>query len=376
MVLAYLFHANDFELDKSPNLARPAVNNPSLFSILKEAGYETSFLCISAFEKTHMLPNFTSTIPPAWTTDDFSRLFCEFEKRTTSLPFAIFFWNLISHVEHSDALSGYAKGMDDLLGGACAVADHSVGRMLDILEKKDLLKETAIIIYGDHGDDYWTHGFKTGLLHATEPFTQIVHTPLIIRDSSLQAGTDKRLASTIDIAPTALELLGFAPEFPFPQSGLSLIGSDGRSTAFSQNFTAVQPDNHALGVRKTFAAINRSHVLLVNSRGLQFYNHRLDPTNHCNILHFFDMEKDGSLIFSTPQMKYHAHFQYTMRPMLEEKGTAGADFQSLHKALKEHLKRKQEYVDAFGHGQENTLDTACLNTINRAGRAQFFGNDP
>lgn len=376
MVLAYLFHGNDFELDSHTNLEEPAANNPSLFSTLNAAGYDTSFLCASAFSTKKMLPNFADTIPEVWTTNDFSELFSQIEKRTDSQPFAIFCWNLITHMEHANALAGFATGIDDLVGGACAVADHTVGNILNILERKNLLDDTVVLIYGDHGDDYWTHGFKTGLLHAVEPYTHVLHAPLIIHDTSLQPGYDRRIASTVDLMPTVLELVGLTQNFSFAPSGRSLIGAESRSIAFSQNFTANQPDNLNLGVRKSFVAISRSHALLVNSAGLELFNHRLDPTNHCNLLHFFDLDEEGSLQFNPPPVEFHPHFKTAIYPMLGADGSVGLDFKFLHREMKKHINKKHQYIRERAEHPHYILDPNCLDTINRVGREQFFGNKP
>jgi membrane-anchored protein YejM (alkaline phosphatase superfamily) len=214
MVLAYLFHGNDCEMDAAPGLTRPAANNPSLFSTLGKAGYRTEFLGVTARPGKPMLPLFTETLTPVWSTNDFGALLQRFDEATNADRFALYVWNLATHVEHAMALASHAEGLDDLIGGACAVADHALGAMIDVLERKSLIDDTALVIFGDHGDDYWTHGFKKGLLHGVEPHTQIVHCPLLIRDASLPAGTDHDLASTIDLAATCFDLLGVAPARP------------------------------------------------------------------------------------------------------------------------------------------------------------------
>ena len=42
--------------------------------------------------------------------------------------------------------------------------------MLGILGRKGLLDNTTVVMFGDHGDDFWTHGFKgLSLIHISEP---------------------------------------------------------------------------------------------------------------------------------------------------------------------------------------------------------------
>lgn len=375
MVLAYLCHGNDFELDAATGLSKPAANNPSLFSTLQAEGYRTEFLCVSAQPSKPMLPLLAATVPPVWSTNDFSALLEKFDDATATAPFAIYVWNLVTHIEHAFALAPHAEGLDDLVGGACAVADHALGAMLDMLERKNLTGETTIVIYGDHGDDYWTHGFKKGLLHGVEPHTQIVHAPMLIQDRSLPAGNDHGMASTIDLAPTLLDLLGIEAPLPFPESGQSLLHPERRRYAFSQNFTANQPDATEMDIRKAFSVHDRSHTLMVSSRGLELFNHRLDPTNHCNLLHFFEMDPGGNIVLQPPAGA-RPHFALAMPHMLGLDGTISDDFRNLRAELKKWVGQKQAYVAERTAGPLHTLDPACLDTINRRGRSAFFGPEP
>jgi hypothetical protein len=372
MVLAYLFHGNDLELDAATGLSKPAQNNPSLFAILQAAGYRTEFLCVTALRAGTMLPLLAGTLPPVWSTNDFAELLRKFETLTAPPPFAIYVWNLVTHIEHALALAPHAGGVDDLSGGACAVADHALGSVLDILAARNLMDDTAVLIFGDHGDDYWTHGFKGGVLHGMEPYTHLTHAPLLIRDSSLPAGNDNRLASTIDLAPTCLDLLDIPVELRFADSGQSLLGGAERSGAFSQNFTGNQPDAPELDIRKSFSASDRSHTLLVSSRGLELFNHRLDPTNHCNLLHFFDLDSDGELVLRAPPATSHPHFATAMRYLLSNKHTS-QDLRRLRNALQKQIGRKHAYIAAHSPAPIHALDLSCLDSINRYGADRFFG---
>ena len=170
MVMTSLLHGNSFELDAAPGLARPAANNPSLFSILDSKGYRTEFLGVSAFNIGPMLPLLASSLPPVWTTDDFAELLAKFETAIAQGPFAIYVWNLVTHIGHAIALESFSDSIDDLVSGACAVADRIVGELFDLLERHGVLDETVVVMFGDHGDDYWTHGFKRGVTHGAEPY--------------------------------------------------------------------------------------------------------------------------------------------------------------------------------------------------------------
>ena len=152
------------------------------------------------------------------------------------------------------------------------------------------------------------------MVHATEPYTQITWTPLAIRDPSLTPAISANLASTIDIAPTCLALLGIDALEGFRPGGLDLLRQR-QEIVFSQNLTANQPDKEKIGLAKAFAATDDTYVLLASSRGMEMYAYRLDPGNHCNLLQFFDIGQDGALTLQDrPDAALHFKAALTNNP--------------------------------------------------------------
>ncbi|WP_428030034.1 sulfatase-like hydrolase/transferase [Ancylobacter sp.] len=370
MVMAAFLHGNDFEMDAKPGISPPAGNNPSLFTQLEDKGYETSFLCATAFPRRPILHRLSGSLPGAWKTNDFAELLGAFEDRTAQGPFAIYVWCQPPHIEADLALASYARNLDELVEGSCAIADNLLGAMIEILRRAGTLEETTTVVFGDHGDDHGTHGFKNGLLHAVEPYPGLIHTPLVIRDPRLPIGADNRLVSNTDLASTCLDLLGAEGSWPFPQSGQSLLAEGSRALVFSQNLTANQPDMANLDVRKCFAAIDHSHALLVSSRGLELYNHRLDPGGHHNLLHHFDLDAAGRLTRIELPTPPHSHFT-TVRHMWRS-GALQDDFAVLRKALTSHVTAKNAYVKARSADASALLDLTALDTLSRVGRETYF----
>ncbi|NJM91442.1 MAG: sulfatase-like hydrolase/transferase [Rhodospirillaceae bacterium] len=367
-----LLHANSFELDAAPGLARPAGNNPSLFSILDSNGYHTEFLGVSAFNIGPMLPLLAGSLPPVWTTDDFAELLAKFETAIAQRPFALYVWNLVTHIAHAIALESFSDSIDDLVGGACAVADRIVGDLFDLLERHGVLDETVLVMFGDHGDDYWTHGFKRGALHGSEPYSHVTHAPLFIRDPALAAVDDYRMASTIDLAPTCLDLLGIAAALPFSESGISLAAGGRQAICFSQNFTANQPDSPHRDVRKAFCVYDTSYALMVSSRGLELFNHKLDPTNHCNLLHLFELV-DDELALRVPGEDLGVHLATLLEHMTSGERAVSRRFKKLQRELREYISKKNRYVAEHAQPPFKMLDPSALDTINRHGRSAYFG---
>lgn len=377
MVLAALLHGNDMEMDTAPGLAPPSGNAPSLFSLLENAGYATDMLCATPFPERPILETCKQSLPPIWKTNDFTALLERFESRIASVdkgqPFAVQVWSQIPHIEACLSIAPYAESLDDLIAGGCAVADTLLGAMLEILRRKGLLETTSVVVFGDHGDDYYTHGFKNGLLHAVEPYAALVHTPLVIRDPALSAGDDLRVASTIDIAPTCCTLLGIHHEVALPHGGLSLLEAPRRDIVFSQNLTALQPDRTRWDIRKGFAAIDHSHLLLVTCRGLEMYNHRLDPTNQANILHHMELGEDGRLALPPLGKGVHPHFHPVHH--MWRSGSLQDSFITLRAALRAHVEAKAAHVTAVTGSTQGLLDMTAFDRINRHGRSAFFNTE-
>ena len=374
MVVGYLFHGNDFEYDTSSDFEGmlPKGNNPNMFSILRERGYRAELICLNGFHhvKPVQLLSWSGGLPPAWGTNDFPTLFARFDELTNTTPFAIYVWNLITHIEHSLALAPGSNGLTDQIRRACAVADDAVGHMRAILERKGLLENTTIVLYGDHGDDPWTHGFKGGMTHGTEPYTDIIWTPLAIRDPGLAPRAVDGLARTIDIAPTCLALLGVDAKLSFPHSGIDLF-ERAADFAYSQNFTANQPDDPVRGITKAFSITDETYTLLASSRGLEMYAHRLDPGNHCNLLRLFTLDRDGRPVLS-PQPGAAGHFRAGWQDNPTSAHALASDFQRLRSALVARVDAKRAYVVGHGVDPVHALRRASFDSLSQEGREAFF----
>lgn len=72
-------------------------------------------------------------------------------------------WNKPDEITHINKLQwGYRN------------VDNTLENILRILEEKDILKDTIIICYGDHGDDYWSHNLNGGFAHGIEPYSNMI----------------------------------------------------------------------------------------------------------------------------------------------------------------------------------------------------------
>jgi len=107
----------------------------------------------------------------------------------------------------------------DLYDGCVAQFDDEVGKTLKHLEDTGLLQNTLVVVYSDHGMEFFEHGTWGQGNSALGDFSARV--PLIIAGP----GSDKgqridQVVRTVDIMPTLLELLQ-AP--PVKSDGISLV---------------------------------------------------------------------------------------------------------------------------------------------------------
>jgi len=109
----------------------------------------------------------------------------------------------------------------DLYDGCVAAFDDEVGKMLAHIETCGLTTNTIIVVYSDHGMEFFEHNtWGQGNSAVGEASPRI---PLVVHDPRLPArGTVDHVVRSIDLAPTLLDLVG-APQVP-SMDGVSLVG--------------------------------------------------------------------------------------------------------------------------------------------------------
>ena len=108
----------------------------------------------------------------------------------------------------------------DAYEGAIAYVDKEVGKLIQGLQARDLVKNTLIIITSDHGDQFGEYGL---IDHANSLYSELLHIPLfMIFPEQLAAGV--RVATPVslrDLPATILDLIEFEGESPFPGTSLA-----------------------------------------------------------------------------------------------------------------------------------------------------------
>lgn len=128
-----------------------------------------------------------------------------------------FDWPPYASVNESEAVVQHGKKRYAALLSMC---DHYLGKVLDMMDKYDMWKDTMLIVNTDHGYLLGEHGWWAKSMMPT--YNEIARTPFFVWDPRSEIKGERRqaLVQTIDIAPTLLEF--FNVEVPNRMEGKPL----------------------------------------------------------------------------------------------------------------------------------------------------------
>lgn len=273
----------------------------SLFDELKRKGYQTGLFVhpnggdresaetrhIAGFQNEMVLKS------------DYDEFIASIDALITGEPFAIMACNYISNV----SLNRYSD-KSDILGGTdrwkrgYQCLDQCVGDIINLLKKKNQLENTCVILYGDHGDDFWGHGMHGGLTHAIEPLATLIHTPLIILDADTEKGLDERLICATDLRNMISNKLE-------GRKAIENVASNKYVTARSSY--AAQPVRKET-FNKAYSITDGKFLMVVSNYGLELYDIEMDFQCAFNFLELFYL--DGELIRYDEERNRNLSFHY------------------------------------------------------------------
>jgi len=130
---------------------------------------------------------------------------------------------LFLHTHFSDAHDPYDLGKRtgtpfERYRSEVALVDHELSRLLAALEAHNLADRTILIVQADHGEAFGEHGSQT---HGTTLYDEVLRVPLMFKIPGVQPRRVPTPVTTMDLAPTILEIFGR----PIPASfmGQSLV---------------------------------------------------------------------------------------------------------------------------------------------------------
>lgn len=101
--------------------------------------------------------------------------------------------------------------------------DMRLGEIFDFLEKKNLLKNTIVILAGDHGEEYFEKG---RLGHSSAFNNEQTRTPLIIYYPGVQPRIYDKMSSHLDVVPMIAGFFGVENKPEDYSCGINLLAED------------------------------------------------------------------------------------------------------------------------------------------------------
>ncbi len=114
--------------------------------------------------------------------------------------------------------------------GCVAYADKWTGWFLEHLDTLNLMNNTIVIVFSDHGEEFWEHG---GCGHGLTLFDEVLHVPLILHLPT-NVAKPQRIGAQVSLADVFATLLDFTgvpmPEGTDSESLMPLIDPDSEKT--------------------------------------------------------------------------------------------------------------------------------------------------
>lgn len=182
------------------------------------------------------------------------------------------------------AVHGWAVNEDQYRHAAVAefgmieLIDDGVGELLAALERAGVADNTVVVFTSDHGDMFGDHGLM--LKHALH-YEACTRVPLVIAHPNFAPARTTHLASTVDLAPTLLDLAG-APAYHGIQ-GQSLVPMLGDPSAKVRDQVLIEEDEPEDWVQTGHALRMRT---LIKAKA------RITTYHGCDMGELYDLEKD------------------------------------------------------------------------------------
>jgi arylsulfatase A-like enzyme len=123
----------------------------------------------------------------------------------------------MSHAEFPTTLSG-VQGLEEKYDYEIAYDDLWIGKILKTLDETKLAENTAVVVFGDHGEAWGEHKIY---FHGQDLTEEQLRVPLIVAVPGRAPVTSDDEAGLIDVGPTLLDLIGVTP--PAHLHGRSLL---------------------------------------------------------------------------------------------------------------------------------------------------------
>ena len=197
-------------------------------------------------------------------------------------------------LHHWNREMGFDRLTDELIRrirshyyGNITLIDQWIGRIIDVLEKRNLANDTVVLFTSDHGELLGDHGLLWKCEHAM--YEPSVRVPMVLGGAPFaeMSGVRTEFVESVDVAPTFLDLAGI--EIPGPVQGRSLLGllkgaqAPWRDAAFSEG-RAIQTRE---GLDQQDSNLS---VVMIRTDRWKYVYHRDEPS-FCEL---YDLEADAA----------------------------------------------------------------------------------
>ena len=177
----------------------------------------------------------------------------------------------------SSLSDAYARKLMHAYYACVSYTDAQIGKLLDELDRLDLMENTIIVLWGDHGwqlGDYRMWGKHT-------LFERSVHSPLIIKppQSNLRPRQIHEIVGSVDLYPTLMDLCGLP--MPHQTDGQSLTGCADPTFAKLWRNTAYSYFRKGISLRTNRYRLTKFYR--EEEPNIELFDHQQDPWETRNI---------------------------------------------------------------------------------------------
>lgn len=256
-----------------------------------------------------------------------------FLKENQNRKFALYIKDISSHLSSkTDDYDKSAISPKNWFKERYKSIDKTVGMVFDVLLDNNLLDNTIVLLYGDHGDEPYSHSFHQGYFHAIEPFNDMINCPLFIFDVGKETIINKHIVSTVDIKDIIKMRLSGKRE------------SYTRRYSFSRNLLAAQT-RKADVFNKAYSVTDGEYSLMITQDGLSLFMNCIDPLNLNNLLDFFEIKSEDIVYNNMFDDVNCSHYMDYMNGM--QKKSIIKEFKKLFLELKKRVCSQKYLSEEF-----------------------------
>jgi arylsulfatase A-like enzyme len=172
----------------------------------------------------------------------------------------------------------WGKTSRDRYDGEVTFTDRYVGKLLDFIATRSWAARTTIVITADHGEEFGEHGMTR---HGFEVWNTLVHVPLMILAPGAEPRAIDADRSTLDLAPTILELMGLPAEPAF--EGKSLVPEIYGAEVEDRDVVVDLPATSDNGRRRAVVHGSKKIICWDTNRACKLFDLDQDPLEHAPI---------------------------------------------------------------------------------------------